>query len=393
MPIRYSERTSAVKASEVRELLKLCEKKDMISFGGGLPAEESFPVAEMEKICREILLTEGAKSMQYATSEGYIELRKLIVGLMAEKNISADTDQILVTTGSQQGLDLTAKVFIDPGDIILCERPTYLSAINAFKPFYPQFIDIPMDHNGMLLDSLEEKLRSYPSIRFLYTIPDYQNPTGVTLSLERRHRLMELANRYDILIIEDNPYSEVNFNGQILPSLKSLDTEERVIYLSTFSKTVCPGFRIGWVCAAKEILQKYILFKQGTDLHTNIFAQMQIAKFFQQYDIKSHLQRNILCYKKRRDVMLRAMEKEFPPEVHYTRPEGGMFIWVELPSYLNSRELLTKALAQGVAFVPGGAFYPNGGSENTFRLNFSGLPEEQIEEGIARLGKVLSQHL
>lgn len=393
MNYKFSKRSESVQASEVRELLKLIETSDIISFGGGLPAEETFPVEEMKVICDEILNEYGGKSLQYSTSEGYNNLRKVIVELMKEKGIKVDIDNILIISGSQQGLDLTAKAFIDEGDTIICESPTYLSAINAFRPFFPNFQEVCIDDNGLIPEELEEILKNNRNIKFLYTIPDFQNPTGVTLSLERRKTIIELANKYDLLIVEDNPYSELNFTGQYLPPLKSLDNEERVIYLSTFSKTVCPGFRIGWVCASKEIIKKFVLLRQGADLHTNIFSQMQVAKFFEKYDVKAHIKKNIELYKSRCDAMLEAIKVEFPSEIKYTKPTGGLFLWVTLPPYMNSKELLEAALKKGVAFVSGEAFYPNGGSKNTLRLNYSGLNEEKIIRGIKILGNVLKEAL
>jgi 2-aminoadipate transaminase len=389
----FSRRTESAKASEVRELLKLTDKNEIISFGGGLPADETFPVEEMREICDEILSGNGPKGMQYAVSEGHSGLREIIVNLMKQKGITSCVDDILITTGSQQGLDLSAKVFLDEGDIVMCESPTYLSAINAFKPFYPGFVEIEMDEDGLIPQDLEKKLKENTKIKFLYTIPDYQNPTGRQMSLERRKTIIELANRYNLIIIEDNPYSELCYNGKKLPPLKSFDTEGRVIYLSTFSKIVCPGYRVGWVCASKDIINKYVLFKQGTDLHTNFFAQIQIAHFFEKYDTKKHIDRNISIYKNRRDAMLDTMKRTFPEEVKYTHPEGGLFLWVTLPGYINSRDLLVKSMKKGVAFVNGSAFFPNGGHHNTLRLNFSGLEEEKIIRGIEILGDLLKEEV
>ncbi|MFK9095345.1 PLP-dependent aminotransferase family protein [Bacillus salipaludis] len=393
MNSKFSKRSDTIQASEIRELLKLIGASDIISFGGGLPAEEIFPVEEMKVICGEILSEYGGKSMQYAPSEGYDKLRKIIVEIMREKGINADLDNILIVSGSQQGLDLTAKAFIDEGDTIICESPTYLSAINAFKPFYPKFEEICIDNEGLIPEALEERLKNNKNVKFLYTIPDFQNPTGVTLSLERRKKIIELANKYNILIVEDNPYSELNFTGQYLPSLKSLDTEERVIYLSTFSKTVCPGFRIGWICASKEIIKKYVLFRQGSDLHTNIFSQMQIAKLFEKYDVKANIKKNIEICKSRRDTMLDTIKAEFPKEVKYTEPKGGFFLWVTLPAYMDSKELLKCTLKSGVAFISGEAFFPNGGHKNTLRLNYSSINEEKIRKGIKILSNVIKENM
>lgn len=389
----FARRTEFVKASEIRELLKLTNVNDIISFGGGLPAEETFPVEEMREICAELLSEDGSKGMQYAISEGHIGLREIIVNLMEEKGILANVDDILITSGSQQGLDLSAKVFLDEGDVVLCESPTYLSAINAFKPFYPKFVEIGMDEDGLIPEELKKRIEENNNIKFLYTIPDYQNPTGRQMSLERRKTIVQLANQYNLIIIEDNPYSELCFSDNKLPPLKSFDTEGRVVYLSTFSKTVCPGYRVGWVSASPEIINKYILFKQGTDLHTNFFAQMQIARFFEKYDIKKHIARNISIYKSRRNAMLDTMKRTFPKEVSYTEPEGGLFLWVTLPEYMNSKDVLVKAMDKGVAFVQGSAFFPNGGHENTLRLNYSGLQEEKIIKGIEILGDLLKSEL
>lgn len=389
----FAKRTETAKASEVRELLKLTDANEIISFGGGLPAEETFPVEKMREICNEILSENGAKAMQYAISEGLLELRQIIVALMEEKGISARVDDILITSGSQQGLDLSAKVFLDEGDVVLCESPTYLSAINAFKPFYPRFVEVDMDEYGLIPEELKKKLEENNNIKFLYTIPDYQNPTGRQMSLERRKEIIELANDYDLIIIEDNPYSELCFNDKKLPPIKSFDTEGRVVYLSTFSKTVCPGYRVGWVAASQEIINKYILFKQGTDLHTNYFAQMQIARFFEKYDVKKHINRNISIYKSRRNAMLDTIKRTFPKEITYTHPEGGLFLWVTLPEYMNSKNLLIKAMKKGVAFVQGSAFFANGGHENTLRLNYSGLQEDKIIKGIEILGELMKEEL
>ncbi len=389
----FARRTEFLKASEVRELLKLSGENEIISFGGGLPAEESFPIEELRDICNDIFNENAAKSMQYAISEGHTGLRKIIVKLMSEKGITAEIDDVLITSGSQQGLDLTAKVFLDEGDTILCESPTYLSAINAFKPFYPKFEEIEMDEDGLIPEDMEKKLRNITNAKFLYTIPDYQNPTGRRMSLERRKSLVELANRYDLVIIEDSPYSELCFDDKKLPPVKSFDTEGRVVFLSTFSKTVCPGYRIGWACASPEIINKYILLKQGTDLHTNYFAQMQIAGYFEKYDIGEHIKSNVKIYRSRRDAMINSIKEYFPQEVEYTKPEGGMFLWVTLPEKVNTKELLGKAMRRGVAFVQGSAFFPAGGHQNTMRLNFSGLKEEKIIKGISILGQLLKDEI
>jgi 2-aminoadipate transaminase len=378
-----------IKASEIRELLKLTQKPEIISFAGGLPATESFPIDELIKINGEVLKQSGDKALQYGPTEGYEPLRAAIAERLKKVSVDVNTENILITSGSQQGLDFAAKIFINPGDVILCESPTYLGAINAFKAYEPKFVEIETDKDGMLMDKLESALKENENARFIYAIPDFQNPSGKTWSVDRRKKLVELANKYNVAIIEDNPYGELRFEGEILPAIKHFDTEGRVAFLGTFSKILCPGLRLGWVAADTNFLEKFILVKQGADLQSSTISQMEVAKFFELYDLDAHIQKIIDLYKVRRDIMLKTMDEEFPEGVTYTYPEGGLFTWVVLPEYINARELAVKALEQNVAYVPGGSFYPNGGNENTFRLNYSSMDEERIVEGIKRLAKVI----
>lgn len=389
MALNYAKRMDNIKASEIRELLKLTQQPDIISFAGGLPAPESFPIDEFIKISKEVLEKSGAQALQYGPTEGYEPLREAIVGRMAKVKVDLKAENILVTSGSQQGLDFAAKLFINPGDIIVCESPTYLGAINAFKAYEPKFIEIDTDKDGMNMEKLEKTLKENDNVKFIYAIPDFQNPSGKTWSVERRKQLVELGNKYNVAIIEDNPYGELRFEGEILPAIKHFDTEGRVAFLGTFSKILCPGLRLGWVAAEKAFLEKFILLKQGADLQSSTISQMQVAKFFELYDINDHIQKIIDLYKVRRDLMLKTMEEEFPKEATFTYPEGGLFTWVVLPEYMNARELAVTALKENVAYVPGGSFYPNGGNENTFRLNYSNMDDERIVEGITKLGKVL----
>lgn len=393
MNLRYSERTLGIKASEIRELLKLTERKDIISFAGGLPAPELFPIEKMELISSRVLREDGKAALQYSTTEGYTPLREIIAKQrMVSAKINASVDNIMITSGSQQGLEFSAKIFIDKDDIIICESPSYLGAINAFKAYQPKFIEIPMDDDGMIVDELEIALKENPNAKMIYTIPDFQNPSGKTMSIERRKRVAELAKMYSIPVIEDSPYGELIFEGQVNPSIKSFDTEGYVIYLGTFSKTFCPGLRIGWVCAEPEIIQKYIIVKQGADLQCSSISQRETALFMQVYDLNEHIKKIIGIYKNRRDIMLEGIEKYFPEAVKYTRPRGGLFTWVELEKHLNAAEILQAALIEKVAFVPGGSFFANGGNENYFRLNYSSMSEPLIEEGMKRLGNVLKRY-
>ena len=300
---------------------------------------------------------------------------------------------MLVTSASQQGLDLSGKVFLDEGDEVLCESPTYLGAINAFRAYGPRFVEVPTDDEGMIIQELEKRLLACERVKLVYVVPDSQNPTGRTWSLARRRAFMEVISLYRIPVIEDNPYSEVRFEGESLPALKSMDEEGLVVFLGTFSKIFSPGMRIGWVAAPPPILEKYVLVKQGTDLHTSTLAQMQLTAYLEMFDLDANLAKVREAYRRRRDAMVRALDREMPAGVTFTRPSGGLFLWVELPDRLDARQVLAACLERHVAFVPGGSFFPNGGHENTLRLNFSNMPEDRIDEGISRLGAVLREFL
>ncbi|WP_069650981.1 PLP-dependent aminotransferase family protein [Caloranaerobacter ferrireducens] len=393
MALNYAKRMENIKASEIRELLKLTEKPEIISFAGGLPAPELFPVEEMKEITREVLEEEGERVLQYGTTEGYTPLRKKIAERMAKVGVNVTYENILITSGSQQGLDFTGKIFLDPGDVVICESPSYLGAINAFKAYQCNFAEVPTDDDGMIIEELEKILEKTERAKFIYVIPDFQNPSGRTWSIERRKRLIEVANKYNLPIIEDNPYGELRFEGERPPAIKHFDTEGRVIFLGTFSKTFCPGLRLGWTCADTEVLQKYILVKQGADLQTSTIAQRELNKFLEKYDLDEYIDKIKEVYKRRRDLMLNTMKEEFPEGIKYTYPEGGLFTWVELPEHINTRELLEKAVEKNVAFVPGGSFFPNGGHENTMRLNYSNMDEERIVIGIKRLAEAIKEML
>lgn len=392
--VKYADRMECVRASDIRELLKVTEKPEMISFAGGLPAPELFPVERLKEVTMRVLESCGAEALQYATTEGYGPLRAKIAERMNIKyGTSLSAKNILIVSGSQQGLDFTGKIFLNEGDVILCESPTYLGALNAFNAYRPKIIEVPTDNDGMLLDKLEEILDSVGRIKLIYTIPDFQNPSGRTWSAERRAGFMKLMAGRDILVIEDAPYSELRFEGGMLPPLKSYDTEGFVIYLGSFSKVFCPGMRIGWVAADEKILEKYVLVKQGADLHSAGFTQRSISMYMDMYDLDDDISRIREVYKKRRDAMLSAISGEFPAGTRFTRPHGGMFTWVELDGDINTRELLAECLEHKVTFVPGEPFFPNGGGKNTMRLNYSNMPEERITDGIKMIGKVINKVL
>lgn len=392
MNYRYASRMAQLKGSEVRELLKVTENRDIISFGGGLPAPELFPLEEIMAVSTMVLRESGREALQYSTTEGFSPLRDWIANRMNRTmGASFSRDNIIITSGSQQALDLTGKVFLDEEDVVLCESPTYLSAIGAFRAYGCRFVEVETDDDGMLTDALEQAIQENPEAKLIYAIPNFQNPTGRSWSLERRKGLMELAHRHGILVVEDNPYGELRFEGEALPTLVSMG--EGVIHLGTFSKTFCPGFRVGWVASDREIIEKYGLVKQGADLQSNSLAQREVSMYLERYDIDAHIAKIRSVYRTRRDLAVATMEREFPKEARFTRPQGGLFLWVELPEGINARELLTACLERDVAFVPGGAFFPNGGSENTMRINFSNMPEKRIVEGLTIIGEEIRKRM
>lgn len=398
---RYAQRTQRMGSSAIRELLKLTEQPDIISFGGGLPAPDVFPVEEFNAACDRVLRNHGAMALQYSTTEGYLPLREMIARHSARYGIKITPENVLITSGSQQALDLLGKIFIDPGDRILVESPTYLAAIQAWNAYGAEFISVPMDADGMNTDYLEEALRAGP--KFIYVLPNFQNPTGVTLSLERRRKLIELADRYGVPIVEDDPYGQLRYEGDHLPSIVVLDSQYRddttpcyrgnVIYLSTFSKTLAPGIRLGWVVAPPEVISKLVQAKQGADLHTATFNQLVAFEVAHGGFLDRHIHTIRDVYGKRRDLMMAAMEREFPSEVSWTHPQGGLFLWGTLPAYMDAKDLLKTCLDRKVAFVPGEAFHPTGGGKNTMRINFSNATHAEIEEGILRLGTSIREKL
>jgi len=390
----FSDRIKDVKASEIREILKLAARHDIISFAGGLPAPELFPIKEMEVVTNFVLETMGEEALQYSPTEGYNPLRDHIADRMKPSGINAARDEILITSGSQQGLDFSGKIFLNPGDVVLCESPSYLGAINAFRAYEGSFREIKTDEQGMVMEDLEKALKETKNVKMIYVIPDFQNPSGRTWSLERRKKLVELANKYNKPIVEDNPYGDLIFEGERLPSVKSMDTKGLVIFLGTFSKTFCPGLRIGWICASQEIMNKFIMVKQSADLQCNSMSQREISVFMDKYDLDKHVEKIKTVYRKRRDLMMDSMKKYFPEGVTWTHPTGGLFTWVVVPEHIDTKVLMEKSLETiKVAFVPGASFFPNGGVHNTMRVNFSTMPDDLIVEGIKRLGTLLNEEI
>lgn len=394
MTVRLAKRMEILKASDIREILKVTQRPEVISFAGGLPAPEFFPARAMARMATEVLEEEGQRALQYSTTEGHPPLRRHIaLRLNAKWGTRYTADEILVTSGSQQGLDLTGKLFLDEGDVVLCESPTYLGAISAWNVFRPRWVEVPTDEEGMDLAALEERLDRHPEAKLIYVVPNFQNPSGRTWSLDRRRRFMELVNRRGIPVIEDNPYGELRFEGESLPALKAFDGGGWVVTLGTFSKIFCPGLRLAWVAAEPPLYEKYVILKQGADLQTSTLHQMEVARYMDTCDLDEDIRRIVPVYRERRDAMIGALEAEMPPGVRFTRPAGGLFLWVELPEGVNARALLEECVRRNVAFVPGEAFFPGGGHENTLRLNFSNMPVERIREGIRRLAEALRGEL
>lgn len=397
---RYALRTYSMKGSAIRELLKITQMPDIISFAGGMPAPEIFPVEEFKEACIRVLDKHGSEALQYGTTDGYLPLREMISRHTNQYGIKVNADNIMITNGSQQALDLLGKIFINPGDRVLVESPTYLGALQAWNTYNAQYISVPSDNDGIQVDKLEMALRAGP--KFMYILPNFQNPTGVTIPLDRRQKLVQLADQYGVPIIEDDPYGQLRFEGKHLPTLEFLDDQQygnngtyhgNVIYLSTFSKILAPGIRLAWVVATPEIIQKLVMAKQGADLHTSTFNQIVAYEVSRKGFIDEHIKKINSIYRERRDIMLEELEQNMPEGVSWTKPQGGLFLWAKLPEKCSSQELLKIAVSNKVAFVPGNAFFPNGGGDNTMRLNFSNAKPEMIRIGIKRLAQAIKDSI
>jgi 2-aminoadipate transaminase len=386
-------RAKGINPSIIREILKLTVRPDVISFAGGLPAPELFPIKEFDEACHHILETEGEIALQYSLSEGYMPLRQFLADSMSQYMNKIEADNILIVNGSQQGLELIGKIFIDPGTKIVCSRPTYLGALQAWTSYQARYISVPLDEQGMCVDEIPALLQSGDSPRIVYVLPNFHNPAGTTLPLERRERLVEIAREYDLIIVEDDPYRELRYEGEDIAPVYHL-APERTIYLSTFSKTLAPGIRLAWTVAAKPAFVKLIEAKQAADLHTGTFVQMVANRICQSGTLRKHVRRLVEVYRNRRNVMLDALEEHWPKEASWTSPHGGLFLWAQAPASINTRDFLETAVAAKVAYVPGFAFYPyEKGGEHAMRLNFSNASEEMINEGIFRLGRAMKANI
>lgn len=390
MEYQFARRMGQVRPSTIRQILKVTEQPAMISFAGGLPAPECFPVAEVAQSAARVLADDGAKALQYAVTEGYGPLREKFAAEMKTRGVDCTSENILVTTGSQQALDLIGKIFLDPGDCVLTESPTYLAAIQAFQAYEVRFASVPTDAFGLDTDQLEEIiLRERPKL--LYTIPNFQNPTGITQSAERRCKLYELAARHGVLVVEDDPYGKLRYAGVDIAPVKSHDRTGNVLYVSTVSKTVTPGLRLGWVVADEAVLRKLVVAKQAADLHASNFDQRVVDRYFTDFDNNAHVQKIRNVYGSRFAYMNQCLGEFMPPGFEWTHPEGGMFLWVTCPQHVNTWEMMHEAVKRNVLFVPGADFFPDGSGHRYLRLNFSNANEPMIRTGIERLADVARQ--
>jgi 2-aminoadipate transaminase len=386
---RYARRTSGMSASEVRALFAVASRPDVVSLAGGMPFVEDLPNEQVAAVVREVLEEHGATALQYGGGQGQLSLRETLVMLMAEEGLSADPDDVVVTTGAQQGLDLLGKIFLDPGDVVAVEAPAYVGALTAFGAYEPRFLPIRLDDEGMVVDDLEEAFVRGERPTFVYTVANFGNPAGVTMSYARRERLVRLCHEAGVPIVEDNPYGLLRFDGEPLATLKSMDPEN-VIYLGTVSKTFSPGVRIGWVYAERSVVDRLVLAKEAADLCSSNLTMLATERWFADgRRWRGALDGLVATYRSRRDVMLDALAQHFPVGAAWTRPAGGFYVWVTLPEWIDAKALLARAVERRVAYVPGTAFYPDGRGANQMRLAFCYPTEDRIREGVARLGQLL----
>lgn len=397
--IQYSEffadRVKPMKGSAIREMFKRMADPEIISLAGGNPASELFPADELSKIAGKILMTSPTPALQYGTTDGYPKMKECAITRAKQVGAYSDSDEVLIMTGANQGIDLTAKAIINKGDKIIVENPSFIGSLNAFRTYECELIGVDVEADGMDVSKLEEALKLNPDTKLIYTIPTFQNPTGTTMSIDKRKRVLELANEYNVLIIEDNPYGDLRFNGEDLPTLKSLDTDGRVIYCGSFSKILSPGMRLGYVIGAPELLEKVEMLKQVNDVHTPMLTQMMCVQFMKKYDINKYIEKNRKLYREKCETMLNAMEEHFPKnKVEWTVPDGGIFLWCTCPTLQDVSVVVDKALEKKVAIVPGSNFAIDQSlPSNKFRLNFSSASKADIAEAIKRLGEVLTEIL
>ena len=391
-PLRLAGRMACMPPSAVREILKVAEQPDVLSFAGGLPAPELFPIDAIAQAHAEVLAKDGRAALQYSTTEGFGPLREWVAARLSRRGMRVDADQVLITNGSQQGIDLSARILLDPGDTVAVENPSYLAALQTFSGCEAQFMTVGSDDEGLDVDALEQAFAVRPP-RLVYVVSEFSNPKGTTLSRARREHLVRLCQAHRVPILEDNPYGELRFRGEALAPLAALDDEGMVIYLGTFSKTLAPGMRIGWLVGSRELVRAATIAKQAADLHTATLAQRAAAALLTRFDYDAHLDVIRKVYGERCQAMLGALARHLPQGTRWTTPDGGLFIWSELPFGVSADEIFAEALREKVAFVPGSAFFAESPRQEMLRLNFSNRPPELIEEGIARLGRVVRRRL
>lgn len=391
MKYKFANRIERVKPSAIRELLRLGGDPAIISFGGGYPDPEIFPIEKLRKVYDQVLQEEGKLALQYTGTEGLMSLREKLVSRVKTIGISCSVDNLFIIQGGQQGLDLTAKAFIDRGDIIITENPTFLGALAAFNPYEPEYVGVSMDENGMRMDELEAALQKHPNAKLIYTVPEFQNPTGVTMSLERRKALVSLANKYNVVIVEDSPYREIRYEGKDLPAIKSFDTEGRVIHIGSFSKILSPGLRLGWLIANRDLAEKLSLLKMASDTQNSTLNMYAVNRFMDMYDLDEHIAHIRETYKQKKEVMFQTLRDTFPNCITYTNPQGGLFTWLTFPQHIDTKILMQEhslPIAK-VAYVPGESFFPNKQEKNHCRINYSYMSEEKIIKGITNLGEIV----
>ncbi len=393
----YSDLASKMEASAIREILKLVQNPEVISLAGGMPDPKTFPAEDIKEITQKVLSKNSARALQYSSTEGLPELRKCILEHLAKDGNNGELENIIISSGSQQGLDLVGKTFLSPGDVAIVELPSYLAALNAFYSYGGELVGIPMDEDGIRMDILEEELTRFKNegkkVKFIYTISNFQNPAGVTMSLARRKKIVKIAHKFNVFIVEDNPYEKLRFEGEPIPSIYSLEKNGSVISLGTFSKILCPGLRLAWILGNKEIIRKMAILKQATDLCTSILTQLIACEYCQSGKLEENIKSNVQIYKKKRDAILNALEKYFPKEAVWTKPQGGFFVVATLPEYIDTGEMLKEAIEENVAYVPGAPFFADGKGQNTMRLSFCFPSEEDIEEGVKRIGNLIKKKI
>ncbi len=391
---KFSDKVKHLEASAIREIFKLLAKPGIISFAGGAPDPNLFPKKEFAEIAKDILENQGNVALQYGVTEGYAPLRDWTKARLVSQGVITDAEDVIIVSGGQQGIDLATKSLINPGDGIICEEPSFIGGLNCFRSFNAVLYGVPVLSDGIDTEKLEETLKAHPNVKLLYTISTFQNPSGITISLEKRKKILELAEKYDFLIYEDNPYGELRFSGEEVPTFKSMDKDGRVIYFGSFSKILAPGMRLGFTSAPKPLLERMIICKQTEDVHTNVLSQMIAYEFVTRYSIDEHIAKLSAAYGKKCKLMMDCMDKYFPASVKHTCPEGGLFLFCTMPQGFDSKELMKRALDRNVAFVPGtSCMIDDKATYSTFRMNYSTASEEDIEKGIKALGEVLHEFM